>query len=195
MDEVSSSDLSLVVAVHEAGHAVACVKLGVPIAAVSLGGAREAEGAVGPGTLTGPIPDDDGRSLDAGVLRRYRGQAIVCLAGRLAEETAFRSGLTKAVGFRSSVKDEHDAKLFVRSLAMAQLREMAFDGADRQGDATLEDLPAMTVRLLAECRKQAGLVVFENWPAIQAVARQLANSGELTGDEVASLVASAGATG
>ena len=192
MDELSHSDLSLVVAVHEAGHAVACVRLGVPIEAVSLGGAAEGESNVGPGTLTGLISDDDRSLPDPAVMQRYRAQAIVCLTGRIAEQTAFRTGLTKAVGFRSSLKDEQDAKLFVRSLAMAQLRAMAFEGADPRGDATLEHLPAICVRLLGECRSQAELVVAEYWPAIQAVARELANSGALSEDEVASLVAAAG---
>lgn len=192
MHELSHSEMSLVVAVHEAGHAVACVRRGVPIKGVTLGGSQDAPQGVGPGTLTEPIGVEGCRGMDAGVMERYRFQAIVCLAGRIAEETAFRSGLTKAVGYRSALKDERDAKLFVRSLAMAELRALEFEGADPRGNATLDQLPAISVRLLAECRGEAERLVIENWSAIEAVARKLANSGALTGDEVASLVAAAG---
>lgn len=191
--ELSQAEQSLVVAVHEAGHAVTCVKLGVPFCKVTLGGGPGAiGGAIGPGTVTEPFDggDEAGSDLSAGTLEaeRYRGQAVVCLAGRIAEEAACQAGVTKAVGLNSSMKDERDAKLFVRSAVMVELRERTLAATNRQDSVSLEDLPGRSVQLFAECRLAAGQLVAENFAVIEAVARELARRGELSKEQVTEIV-------
>lgn len=164
----------LVVAMHEAGHAVACVRLGVPFAHVSI----DREG--GGGTETKPVC----RPQWAVELERYaercRAQVVVAFAGPLAEALALRAGITVAVGFSSGRKDERDARYFVREMIEA-----------RGGiEVEIENLPRILVAELGQLHREAEALVEAEFAVIEKVARRLAEVGRLSCENVKGLVGS-----
>lgn len=176
--ELRDSDRDLIVAIHEAGHAVACCRLGVPFAQVSIacgGGGVETEAIC--------------RPCDAEDLERYAGrcgaQVVIAFAGPIAEMRAACCGLTLALGFSSGRKDERDARYFVREMIEAK-SEIALKRNERA--VRREDLPSLLVAELRRLHGQAEALVEAEFAAIEAVARRLAEERQLTAHEVARCV-------
>ena len=195
-------DRELVIAVHEAGHAVACVKLGVPFSSVSIDLAGTGLGA-GIASEVHLFPsaevrdeeparregDADLAHLLAAYVRRCRKQVIVCFAGRAAEERAARLGLTSGVGVDSDLKDLRDARYFLRELLGAE------DALQRQVDHhktdvswSLERLPARLVAEMVRLKAEAENLVAGHFQCIPAIARTLVTKKRMTRDQVAQLV-------
>ncbi|MEQ8824234.1 MAG: hypothetical protein RIC14_07655 [Filomicrobium sp.] len=181
MESLSELERRLIVAMHEAGHAVTCVELSVPFGGVAIAGAQagDAQGDAAVNTEAFRIE----RALDGhqDEVARCRSQVIVCLAGRIAEEHAFGAGLTKAVGLNSGAQDERDARRFAKTLAMSELRK------NRAAEIDYELLPQLTIHTLAACRSAASSIVKRRFAAIEAVGRALADAGALTACDVDAL--------
>lgn len=197
-------DRELVIAVHEAGHAVACVKLGVPFSSVSID-------LVGTGSGAGVASDvhsfpnaearDEGptrqeRNADLAHLlnayvRRCRNQVMVCFAGRAAEERAARLGFTSGVGVNSDLKDLRDARYFLRELLGAEeaLRRQV-DHHRTDETWPLEGSPARMVAELARLKAEAENLVAGHFECIAIIARTLVTKKWMSRDEVAQLVPS-----
>jgi hypothetical protein len=195
-------DRELVIAVHEAGHAVACVKLGVPFSSVSIDLAGTGFGAGVTSEVhlfpsaevrdEGPTRgerDADLTHLLAAYVRRCRKQVIVCFAGRAAEERAARLGLTSGVGVDSDLKDLRDAHYFLRELLVAEaaLRRQV-DHHRTNVSWPLEMLPARLVEEMAGLKAEAENLVAGHFQCIPAIARTLVTKKRMTRDQVAQLV-------
>ncbi len=197
-------DRELVVAMHEAGHAVACVMLRVPFTSVSidlagtgLGAGVASEVHLFPGAETrdeGPTRregDADLAHLLATYVRRCRKQVMVCFAGRAAEERAARLGFMSAAGINSDLKDLRDARYFLRELLGAE------DALRRQADHhrtderwPLEGRPARMVAEMARLKAEAENLVAGHFECIPLIARTLVAKKRMSRDEVAQLVPS-----
>lgn len=196
------SNRKLIIAVHEAGHAVACVKLGVPFSSVSIdiagtglgaGVASEVHlfpnGAVREEGPTRREGDADRAHLLAAYVRRCGKQVIVCFSGRAAEERAARMGLTSGVGVDSDLKDLRDTRYFVRELLRAE------DALRRQVDHHKTDEswppespPARMVAEIVRRKAEAENLVAGHFQCIWAIARMLVTNKRMTCDQVAQLV-------
>ena len=199
---LSIAERELIVAMHEAGHVVACVRLGVPFSSVSIdyfgpgrGAGVESEAhffpAVGSGgsdRMAREGDDDLSRSL-AAYIQRCRQQVVVCLAGRAAEERAALFGLTRGVGVESDLKDLRDARYFLREAVRAE------DADPRQADSKavgLETRPAQLVSEMAQLRIEAAELISEHFSYVRMVADLLVAKKRLTAVEVAQIVCLAG---
>ena len=195
-------DRELVIAVHEAGHAVACVKLGVPFASVSidLAGTGLGSGVANDVHLfpsaavrdEGPTrreQDADLSHLLAAYVQRCRKQVIVCFAGRAAEERAARLGLTSGVGVDSDLKDLRDARYFLRELLGAEdaLRRQV-DHHKAEVSWSLERLPALLVAEMVKLKAEAENLVAGHFQCIPTIARTLVIKKRMTRDQVAQLL-------
>jgi hypothetical protein len=196
------SNRELVIAVHEAGHALACVKLGVPFSSVSIdptgtgigaGVASEVHlfpsGAVSDEGPPRPEGDANFAHLLAAYVQRCGKQVTVCFAGRAAEERAARMGLTSGVGVDSDLKDLRDTRYFLRELLRAE------DALRRQVDhhKTNESWPpeSRPARMVAEMfrrKAEAEKLVAGHFQCIWAIAQTLVTKKQMTGDQVAQLV-------
>lgn len=186
-------DLGTIVALHEAGHAVACVKLSVPFSSVSIGRARAGPGAnvdIEPFVLR----EADVRRSDLVALRTYmarcRKQVIVCLAGPASEKHAVHSGLTHDVGIGSDLKDLRDARHFVRQLLHTESLLWSAGGQDNSAEQhSNEALPALLVAEIEKLQEEAQGLVAAHFQSICRVARELVSRNRLSACEVERLVA------
>jgi len=177
---LKACDRDLIVAFHEAGHAVVCHRLGVGFGQVVIG-----EGAEGAGVDTEaverPVQGANGAADYRTELERYavrcRSQVVVAFAGRISEVRAARCGLTAAIGLGSARKDERDAHYFVREMINAQCEIASLKGAPA---IAIEELPQMLVAELGALREEAEALVEAEFAKIEVVARQLAEKGRLT---------------
>lgn len=176
-----------IVAMHEAGHAVACLKLGVPFSTVSIGFSEERFG--GGVDTTGLVlheadTEEEDRAALAVYVLRCRQQVIVCLAGRAAEERGARSGLTNGVGMASDLKDLRDARYFIRELLRAEhlLRHGGRHVLSTEWD--LVKLPARIVEEMNELQAEAETLVADYFSSIHVVARELVTRKRLSASEV-----------
>lgn len=174
--EISDLECELIVAMHEAGHAVACCRCDVPFSHVSI----DCDGAGG-GVYTVEVCRPDKVAEFERHAARCRAQAIVAFAGPLAELKAARCGITPAVGLSSGRKDERDARHFVREMI-----EVRRGIAEASGEAvtSIEELPGLLVAELGVLHSEAMTLIEENFPAIEKVARKLADAGRLSVDEI-----------
>ena len=194
---LQNADREFIVAVHEAGHAVACVKLGVPFSCVEVdisGEGFEAgvdcrvepfpkSGVGSRESLSAHQQGDFRRSL-ADYSERCRKQVIVCFAGRAAEERAVVRGLTKAAGAGSDLKDLQDARHFIRESLRAENVQRSFDGQELPAEQEIAALPARFVTRLEELRVEAEELVAGQFGAVERVARMLVVRKRLTLAEV-----------
>ena len=185
--ELKACDRDFIVALHEAGHAVACHRLGVPYRQVSI----EAQSGAGVQTevVARPVQGATGAAEYALQLETYaarcRAQVIVAFAGRIAEVRAAQCGLTAAVGLSSGRKDERDAQFFAREMLQARS-----DIASAQGEPEvhIEELPRMLVAELGVLRRESEALFGADFAAIEKVARRLVEAGRLTCEDVKSMM-------
>lgn len=181
--ELKACERDLIVAMHEAGHAVACCWLGVPFQQVSID--RDGVGADGGGVDTESVSRPTTPADFEQYAARCRAQVIVAFAGPLAELHAARSGLIPAVGFASGRKDERDARYFIREMIEAS---RVISSARGSPIAAIEDLPRMLVDELGRLQREAEVLVETEFAVIEKVARRLAEAGRLTRDDVKGVV-------
>jgi len=187
--ELKARDRDFIVAIHEAAHAVACHRLGVAFHRVSI--SREGgSGVAAVDTETVSCLDRGSNDSVGEALRlerfaaRCRAQIIVAYAGPSAELRGARCGLTAAVGLASGAKDERDARFFVRELVKAEVEIAAKKG---EYVVKLEDLPQRFVEKLEALHREAEALVEADFEVIEAVARRLADVGQLSSADVAEL--------
>ncbi len=194
---IQNADREFIVAVHEAGHAVACIKLGVPFSSVSIDVSGLAFDAgvdskaevfpeFGPGDRDFSTAQQRGetRQLFAAYAERCRKQVIVCFAGRAAEERAALCMLTRGVGVGSDIKDLKDARYFLWRLMRAEDALRRVDGQVGVAASDLESLPSRLVSRTVELQSEAEILVHDHFACIEGVARMLAVDKRLTCAEV-----------
>ncbi len=194
-------DRELIIAMHEAGHAVACLTLGVPFSSVSIdlvgtgpGTGVASEAHLFPGGDVrdeGPGRHERGPEMVhslADYVQRCRKQVIVCFAGRAAEERAVRMRLTSGVGVDSDLKDLRDARYFLRELFAAEdALRCQVDHHETNPSWDLESRPARMVAEMARLKTEAENLVVDQFACIPAIARTLVTNKQMTRDQVAQL--------
>jgi hypothetical protein len=162
------------VAVHEAAHAVACVKFGLPMKYVTIR-QRRYETGVSQGHVYTEIRWGELLGKGESAVTPWLIQA---LAG-VATESVASSGPVDML--KSGEKDVDSAAV----LAACAL----YDGPMPESDAlTFPVNPALVRPVLERATDLALDFVRENWKAIDRVARKLAFRKELTSDEVRAIV-------
>lgn len=176
-----------VIAVHEAGHAVATRSIGQAVSAQKLSIVARGRQL---GTAAHMLTDRDAALRSQSDLER---QLVAVLAGTAAEWAQFGEPST------GSMDDLHAATKLARqmvtsygmspalgSVAIGEAGGEVFLGASLQdlgsiGPHTLDVIDAETERLVEEARARATYVLRANWEALQEVARALLEHETLSG--------------
>jgi hypothetical protein len=188
-----------IVALHEAGHAVACVVLGVPFASVSIdvtgAGSEVSTEAHGcPITELGENGSGQGEGSSNRVLalheymRRCRQQVLICFAGRAAEEHAARQGMTAGADVGSDLKDLKDARYFLREVFRVESalhKELGSCGP--AGGQPAETLAGAMVEEMFALKAEAERLVEDHFQSITLVAQTLVAIRRLEFKQVADL--------
>jgi hypothetical protein len=147
------------VAVHEAGHAVAMVLLGIGLRSVTIIPDDEALGR----TVPAEVPDE----YDDGFEKWLQAKCVSLLAGHEAERRVADAG---EVGIESVVDDDwYEVGGFALSLA---------------GQSGGERMVVLQNRWLAEAR----VLLARNWSMVERVAGELQRRGTLSGSEVSEIL-------
>lgn len=178
----------MIVAVHEAGHAVACIHLGVPFDRVEIGSRELQPTPAGVWTQEFSLPDcleDEQAKQDlSSYAERCRKQVIVCLSGPIAERHAAQHGKTWGIGLNSSRQDDRDARLFTQELIKSQMRLSSISQPNRDPELAVTSLPELLVNSLAEFRTEAEELVSDRFEDILRIAELLRAKRTLSDIEV-----------
>lgn len=165
------------IAVHEAGHAVAAVALGLPLKSVDVRVRRLPGGRVSVGYTNCPIP----ATREPAVLSAAMTQ-LMCgpLAEARVDPAAARSGCHDL--------DQESARRLAAFIACESTTDP--DGRDSISSREIQREAARIEQLVGRANAQAGELVRSHWAAIRETAGLLAQREFLRAEQVAAIVAS-----
>jgi hypothetical protein len=163
------------VAIHEAGHAVATIVLGLLLNSVNILPVRQQDGRMRRGIVDSPYSEDDIAGKGESAVMPYLVQGI---SGPTAERKVNRE-------YHRHNGGDSDFERAKRLTAIA-----LYGYADADHVVITAEQRAQMNLLLNSAQIESTRLVEDRWPAIKKVAALLQDRHELSGDEVAMVVKS-----